>query len=241
MARISTRPRTITDLGCGPGHLAPVLRARWPDAEVVGIDSSAEMIEAARAAAPDPQISYQQADLRSWTPPAPVDLVISNATLQWVPDHLDLLPALAARVAAGGVLAFSVPGNFAEPSHVLLRDLAAQQPYRRWTAGVAEPHAHDALVYLDLLATAGWEVDAWETTYLHVLSGTDPVFDWISGTGARPVLTALPEPVRQRFVATYQRRLSEAYPARPIGTVLPFRRVFVVARRVDASPVRRSA
>ena len=231
VSRVGGEAHLIVDLGCGPGHLTPVLRARWPRARIIGVDSSAEMVERARDEHSEPGVEYVEADLRDWRPSIEPDLLVSNATLQWVPDHLALLPELADLVAPGGTFAFSVPGNFAEPSHVLLHELAAEEPYREWTRQVDRPAAHDATTYLDLLARHGWVVDAWETTYLHLLEGEDPVFAWISGTGARPVLQALPAPERDRFEVTYKARLREAYPAQPYGTVLPFRRVFVVARR----------
>jgi trans-aconitate 2-methyltransferase len=184
----------------------------------------------ARARAVDDSIAFDVGDLREWvTTAAPVDVLVSNATLQWVPDHLDLLPALAARVRPGGWLAFQVPGNFEEPSHTIRRDLAAEAPYAEHTRDVAVPGSHDAATYLEALVDLGLTVDAWETTYLHVLTGDDPVFTWVSGTGARPTLQALPDDVRPAFEAEYKRRLRAAYPERGGRVVLPFRRVFVVA------------
>ena len=233
LARVAVEPSTITDLGCGPGHLSAVLRSRWPQAEIEGVDSSASMIERATADNTDPRVSYQGADLRDWRAGAPVDLLVSNATFQWVPGHLDLLTDLADQVTPGGTFAFSVPGNFDAPSHVLLRELAAREPYAEHTAGVEAPSAHDAATYLALLARPGWRVDAWETTYLHLLSGPDPVLRWVSGTGARPVLQALPDPLRARFEAEYAVALRAAYPEQPHGTVMPFRRVFCVAQREE--------
>lgn len=221
----------IADLGCGPGHLTTLLRARWPEAAIEGVDSSADMIARAVADNADPAVRYVEADLVEWTATPPVDVVVSNAAFQWVPNHLDALPRLADQVAAGGVFAFGVPGNFDEPSHQLLDELAAAGPFAAYTRGLALPHAHDAATYLTELADRGWSVDAWETTYLHVLTGEDPVFGWISATGARPVLQALPDDVREDFVDRYKAALRDAYPARDWGTVLPFQRVFVVARR----------
>jgi len=229
VARIgATDPGTVVDLGCGPGNLTALLAGRWPDASVVGLDSSPEMIAAARAAGS--RIAYDVADLRAWTPAVPVDVVVSNATLQWVPGHLDLLPALVRAVAPGGWLAFQVPGNFDEPSHTIRDEVAAEAPYAEHTAGVAVPSSHDPAVYLDALAGLGCTVDAWETTYLHLLTGPDPVFTWVSGTGARPTLQALPDDLRPGFEAEFKRRLAAAYPERAYGVVLPFRRVFVVAQ-----------
>ncbi|GAB3766086.1 trans-aconitate 2-methyltransferase [Microlunatus parietis] len=223
------RPRTVVDLGCGPGQLTASLAERWPSATVIGLDSSPEMIEQAQAYASD-RVSFAVADLRDWQPDGPVDVIISNATLQWIPEHRDLLPILIDRLSDGGWLAFQVPGNFDQPSHVLLYELARDPRFARWTEGTALRPVIGAAEYLDDLARFG-QVDAWETTYLHLLEGPDPVFRWISGTGARPVLQALPEPQRTEFVAEYQALLREAYPAREHGTVLPFRRIFVVVRK----------
>ena len=236
LARIGAeRPASVVDLGCGPGNLTSLLADRWPTAEVVGLDSSPEMVERARAA--DDRVAFDVADLRDWaavSDGAAVDVLVSNATLQWVPGHLDLLPALVGRVRPGGWLAFQVPGNFDEPSHTIRRDLAAEAAYAPHTRGVAVPSSHDPAAYLDRLTALGCTVDAWETTYLHVLTGEDPVFTWVSGTGARPTLQALPDGLRADFEAEFKRRLRAAYPQHDHGVVLPFRRIFVVARRSES-------
>ena len=221
--------RSVVDLGCGPGTLTTMLADRWPDADVLGLDSSPEMIARARGL-DDPRVTFAVADLRDWEPEAPVDVLVSNATLQWVPGHLDLLGRLVAVVRPGGTLAFQVPGNVDEPSHELRRELAAQAPYADHTRDLATPASHDPVTYLEALSALGCSVDAWETTYLHVLTGPDPVFTWVSGTGARPTLEALPDDLRPRFVEELKARLRAAYPAGASGVVLPFRRIFVVAR-----------
>lgn len=231
LVRVDVDAASVIDLGCGPGHLMAPLRQRWPQAVLHGVDASVEMIETARREHGGDRVGYQLADVREWEPIDAVDVVVSNATLQWVPDHLPLLERWQAWVPPGGAVAIGVPGNFAGPSHVLLHELAAREPYATATADVQWPAAFDADVYLDALAAPGWRVDAWETTYLHVLKGPDPVLSWISGTGARPVLQALPDDLREQFVAEYGAALRVAYPARPFGTVLPFRRVFAVATR----------
>ena len=176
------------------------------------------------------RLGFTVGDLRVWHPVEPLDVIVSNATLQWLPDHRDVLPRLVGFLKPGGWLAFQVPGNFDQPSHRLLHELADQPRYAPWTRDLDRPAAYDPEVYLSDLAALGCHVQAWETTYLHVLDGPDPVFRWISATGARPVLGALPEGVRQEFEASYKQRLIEAYPPQPYGTVLPFRRVFAVAR-----------
>jgi trans-aconitate 2-methyltransferase len=232
VARVGAEsPATVVDLGCGPGNLTDLLADRWPGADVVGLDSSPEMIEQARARRS--RVTYEVADLREWvstTARTPVDVLVSNATLQWVPGHLDLLPGLVGAVAPGGWLAFQIPGNFDQPSHTIRTELAAEAPYAEHARDVAVPSSHDPGDYLDALAGLGCAVDAWETTYLHLLTGDDPVFAWVSGTGARPTLQALPDDLRPRFEQEFRRRLAAAYPARESGVVLPFRRVFVVAR-----------
>lgn len=225
---------SIVDLGCGPGHLSAVLRSRWPLARILGLDSSVQMIERGRTEDRDPLTTYECADLREWRPEQPVDLLVSNATLQWVPGHLELLPRLAEAVAPGGALAVGVPANFDAPSHVILHELSARAPYAEHVPPGEHAAASGAQAFLDVLTRPGWEADAWETTYLHVLTGVDPVFEWIRGTGARPVLQSLPDDLRERFVREYKARLREAYPERAYGTVLPFRRTFVVAHRDEA-------
>jgi len=223
------KPTYVVDLGCGPGQLTAELARRWPAAEVVGIDSSPTMIEQAQSRVTD-RLRFELADLRTWSPPQPVDVLISNATLQWVPDHRNRLPSLLSAVGAAGIFAFQVPAA-GHPAHQLLRALAAEDAYAGYTADVERIHAAEPAEYLDDLIRLGCSVEAWETTYYHVLPGEDPVFTWISGTGARPVLQSLPAELRPAFEAEYRARLRQAYPAGPGGTVMPFRRIFVVARR----------
>ena len=231
LARVGAEsPVEVVDLGCGPGNLTGLLATRWPQAHVVGLDASPEMIATAQQQAQS--VEYAVADLRDFAPAAPVDALVSNATLQWVDDHLALLPRLLGTVAPGGWFAFQVPANFDEPSHTIRGELAAEAPYVMHTAGAAHPSSHDPAVYYDALDAAGAAaVEVWETTYTHVLSGPDPVFTWVSATGARPTLQALPADLRTSFEAEFKRRLAAAYPTRSAGTVLmTFRRVFAVAR-----------
>lgn len=231
LARIDVTPYSILDLGCGPGQLTPVLQERWPHAMILGIDSSAEMIEAANRRDDGPSVSYVQADVATWEPAAPVDLIVSNAVFHWVPDQLDVIRRLAGHVAPGGAFALQVPNNYGAPSHVLLHEIASRPPYAEHTTGLREARGMDPESYLELFADLGWDVDVWQTTYLHVLHGDDPVFSWISGTGARPVLQALSDDLRPRFEDEYKVALREAYPSRTWGTALPFSRVFAVAHQ----------
>jgi trans-aconitate 2-methyltransferase len=231
MSRVTVAtPGLVVDLGCGAGNLTERLARRWPSATVIGVDSSAEMIAAAVRFASS-RVVFQHDDVRRWRPDRPVDVLVSNATLQWVPNHVELFADWMEQVSPGGQMAIQVPGNFDEPSHRLLHELAADPRYAEHTRDVARPSAFGAEVYLAEFARLGCTVDAWEATYLHVLQGPDPVLRWISGTGARPILTALPPRLRNEFEEQYASALRQAYPQQPIGTVLPFRRVFAVATR----------
>lgn len=228
------QPAHVTDLGCGTGHLTAELARRWPHGRVTGIDSSAEMLAQARSLpAPGlPNLDFRQADLQDWTPDTLPDLLLSNSALQWVPGHPDLIPRLASQVAPGGVFAFQVPGNFTAPSHVLLHELQQETRWRQWL-GSAEARSGSLNPdgYADLLAPLGYRVNAWETTYLHLLHGPDPVLNWVRGTALRPVLSRLSAAEAAEFEAECGERLRAAYPAGLAGTPFPFRRVFVVARR----------
>jgi trans-aconitate 2-methyltransferase len=234
-------PGLVVDLGCGPGELTASLCERWPRAEVSGLDNSPEMIAEARrvlagataGGAALPRLTFELMDLHDWTPAEPPDVIVSNAVLQWLPDREALLLRFAEQLADGGWLAVQVPGNYDQPAHRLMRRLLGADRWRSRLADVelawqsAEPTR-----YLDLLAGAGCEVvDAWETTYLHVLAGDDPVLEWLKGTALRPVLGALDADGREEFLAEFGSLLRDAYPRRDYGTVWPFRRVFVVARR----------
>jgi trans-aconitate 2-methyltransferase len=216
MARIrSATPGHVVDLGCGPGQLTATLADGWPGADVVGIDSSAEMIEAAdellaerTAAGMAGQLTFRIADVTDWTPDKPADVIVSNAVLQWVPGHLHLLPRWADDLAPDGWLAFQLPGNFDQPSHAILRELAAADRWRDQLAGVQfNRQSGDPAQYLDL------------------------VTEWYKGSGLRPVLGRLGEADAGEFLAAYGDRARAAYRPTEYGTVLPFRRVFVVAHR----------
>ena len=240
LARVGAEdPDVVVDLGCGDGSATATLAQRWPDARVSGVDSSPAMLAAAAALAVPGRLEFSAGDVRDWRPDAPVDVLVSNAVLHWVPGHPELLTRWAGDLAPGGWLAVQVPGNQAAPTHVLLADLVAAPRWADRLAPGEDPAlARDAVLdpagYLDVLTAAGLAADAWETTYLHVLAGTDPVLRWVSGTVLRPVLARLSPGDADEFTAGYADALRAAYPPRPDGrTVLPFRRVFAVGHRPD--------
>ncbi|MGK5641919.1 trans-aconitate 2-methyltransferase [Streptomyces sp. URMC 126] len=232
-------PARIVDLGCGPGNATALLADRWPDALITGLDNSPEMLRAAAAhAGPTSgggRISFAAADAARWTPDGPLDLIVANALLQWVPDHPASFPAWTEALTPAGVLAFQVPDHQDAPSHTLMRDLCDTPRRRARLADAARGPVHvlDPAAYLARLADLGLTVDAWETTYVHLLPGPDPVLDWLMGTALRPVLTALADDPAERdaFLTEYAALLREAYPPGPHGTVFPFRRIFAVARK----------
>jgi trans-aconitate 2-methyltransferase len=222
------RPRAVVDLGCGPGELTLTLAERWPEARVTGIDSSTEMID--KAVAHGGPAWFQHGDVRDWKPGPDVDVLITNATLQWVDGHRDLLARWATELPPGAWLAMQVPGNFDAPSHRLLRATAADYQVAHVTreAPVDEPTG-----YAELLLGAGATVDAWETTYTHLLEAAGdehPVLRWMEGTALRPVKAALDENAWRGFRADLGRELAAAYPVAHGHVAFPFRRIFVVAR-----------
>ena len=223
-------PAHVYDLGAGAGNVTRLLRARWPNANITGVDDSAEML--AKAAAESPDITWQQADLGRWRPSHPADLIYSNAALHWLTGHERLFPALLEGLAPGGVLAVQMPRNFEAPSHTAISEAALAGPWRTRLesllrpAPVAEPD-----FYYDVLAPKVASLDIWETEYLQILEGADPVKEWTKGTWLRPLLDALEEPERGRFESAYAALVARAYPPRADGrTLFPFRRLFIVAR-----------
>ena len=237
-SRRSTDPTYVVDLGCGPGELTRGLAERWPRAHVVGVDSSPDMIAAAAGRALDGRLEFVEADLATWRPHRPADLIIANAALHWVPGHVDLIAPLAATLAPDGALAFQVPDNFGEPSHTLLRDLRLSPRWRDLLAdgadrgaGVERPER-----YLEALVAAGLHPDVWQTEYLHVLPGDDAVLEWVKGTALRPVLSVLGGRDRDEFLDEYGATLRAAYPQRPFGTLFPFRRTFAIGRAGNPGP-----
>jgi len=230
LARIALEaPRSVVDLGCGPGNITPLLRARWGDAAIVGLDNSAAMLERARAA--NPTESYENTDIGAWNPAQRHAVIYTNAALQWLPDHESLLPRLAGYVAPGGVLAMQIPRNYEAPSHRLILDAIREGPWRDklepvWATIATQGPAY----YRRLMAPLARTLDIWETEYLQILDGDNPVADYTKGTWLTRFLDPLDEPWRGALEALYRNKIRAAYPPEPDGkTLFAFRRLFMIA------------
>ncbi len=225
------------DLGCGPGNSTELIAARFPAARITGVDSSVDMIAAARARLPTAR--FDVAEVRAWARdvgagPEAVDLIFANAVLQWVPDHAALVPALVARLRAGGWLAVQMPDNLAEPAQVLMREIAAEGPWRAKLADAdrSRVRIEPAAWYHRLLRQSCSRVDVWRTTYYHLLAGPAAIVDWFKGTGLLPFLAPLDPAERADYLLRYTRAIESAYPPSSDGTVLlPFPRLFIVGSR----------
>jgi trans-aconitate 2-methyltransferase len=221
----------IADLGCGPGNLTRTLIDRWPKARVLGVDHSPEMLQQAKPLSVPGRLDFVQADIESWSPELPVDLIVSNAALQWVSDHEPLLTRLANMLAPGGTLAVQMPYHFKNPAHLMIEEAKADPRWRVALEGVGL-HQESVLPlvwYVERLHDLGFAVDAWQTTYIHVLTGENPVLEWFKGTALRPLLKRLEPGARDEFLHEVGIRLQAAYPARGNITLLPFPRLFFVA------------
>jgi trans-aconitate 2-methyltransferase len=246
LARISPlpngdRPARIADIGCGPGNVTALLADHWPAAHITGFDLSPEMLalaekEYAGTTAEGGWLDFRLADAGHWVPDEPYDLIVSNAALQWVPNHPESLPLWLEGLTPGGTLAFQVPGNFTSPSHAILIELCETPQWRGRLGDHSRRYVHilDPADYLARLMNLGCDVGTWETTYYQLLAGEDPVLDWVKGTALRPVLTELADDseAMREFLGQYRDLLRKAYPSGPHGTVFPFRRIFAVARKV---------
>jgi trans-aconitate 2-methyltransferase len=225
-----TSPTRVVDLGCGTGNVTALLRARWPEARVTGVDASKAMLERARAS--DGGVEWLEADVATWTPAAPVDVLFSNATLHWIDDHAALFPRLVTLMTTGGALAVQMPRNFGEPSHTSIYEVAREARWRDRLEKLIRPEpTKPPEFYWDLLAPRVSALDVWETVYTQALTGDNPVADFVKGSWLKPFLDALQPQERDRFEHAYRARVARAYPPRADGTTLfPFRRLFIVAR-----------
>jgi trans-aconitate 2-methyltransferase len=231
LARLPDFPaRTIADLGAGAGNVTRLLKERWPESEVTGVEGSAEMVAAGRKAAPD--VEWQHADLATWRPSKCYDLVYSNAALHWLPDHARLFPAVMKGVAPHGFLAVQMPRNFLAPSHVLIGETALNGPWRaKLEHLLTPPPVHEPRFYHHVLAPLAAEIEIWETEYLQVLEGDNPVKEWTKGTWLTRYLDVLEGDEKAAFEAAYGERVAKAYPHNAVGqTLFPFRRLFMVVQ-----------
>jgi trans-aconitate 2-methyltransferase len=233
MARIGPRPvGSFADLGCGSGELTETLMARWPGAAGFGVDNSPEMLTGARARPTVPGLQYVEAAIETWVPPAPLELVFSNATLHWIPDQERMLSHIASIVRPTGSVAVQMPANFEQPSHTLVADLLEREPWRTKITAAVPSMPPPSSWYVRTLWKLGFaEVDAWTTIYEHILQGVDPVLEWLKGTTLRPMLSQLEGKERDLFLDELREPLRVAYPRGENGTVLSFRRQFFVAHR----------
>ncbi|MDO4725358.1 MAG: trans-aconitate 2-methyltransferase [Comamonadaceae bacterium] len=231
------RARSVVDLGCGPGNSTELLWQRFGQARLLGLDSSAQMLDSARARLPQDRfanVRFVQDDIAAWEPAEPPDLIFANASLHWVAGHEQLLPRLFAALAPGGVLAVQMPDNLHEPSHRLMRELAAQAP---WREAIGQPEASrtallTAAAYYDLLAPQAQQVDVWRTTYQHPVASPAAIVQWLQGSGLRPFVEALPAQLRASYLSAYEQHVARLYPARSDGMrLLAYPRLFFVARR----------
>jgi trans-aconitate 2-methyltransferase len=229
LARVPlTNPVRVNDLGCGTGDVTRLLQARWPGAAITGVDYSERMLQQARRR--EPTIQWVQASIADWQPEAPAELIYSNAALHWLPEHATLLPMLVGHLAPAGVLAIQMPRNFAAPSHTLIAETVRDGSWREQLLPLLRgAPVHEPAYYLRLLTPLAAEIDIWETEYLHVLRGPDPVKEWVKGSWLKQFLGRLEPADRVRFEADYAARLRTAYPRQADGsTLLPFRRLFIL-------------
>jgi trans-aconitate 2-methyltransferase len=234
LARVSREKlELMADLGCGPGNLTRTLTERWPTAQVLGVDNSPEMLEQARRLAIPGRLEFVQADIASWSPDKPADLIVSNAAFHWVPDHGSLLSRVARKLSSDGILAVQMPYHFQHPAHLAIEEAKADPRWRESLKGVGL-HQQSVMPlqwYVERLHEIGFTVDAWQTTYIHVLSGENPVLEWYKGSALRPLLKALEPQAQAEFLVELGERLKAAYPPKGGVTLLPFPRLFFVATR----------
>jgi trans-aconitate 2-methyltransferase len=237
LARVANRATNrIVDLGCGPGNSTELLASRFPRADILGLDTSDDMLTKARARLP--RVNFENVDVAHWRSAAPLDLIFANAVLQWVPDHVALIVRLVEQLAPGGSLAVQMPDNFDQPSHVLMRKVAARAPFVDKLAGAnAARETIGAFAdYYAALTSRCAGIDIWRTTYVHALAGADAIVEWVKGTGLRPFLSPLAPDEKQAFLAQYHDEIADAYPPLADGRVLlPFPRLFIVAVRDGAA------
>lgn len=223
-------PAHVVDMGCGPGNSTELLVERYRQAEVIGLDNSPNMLAEARKRLPG--VRFAEADAGTWVPDADTQLVFANAIYQWVPDHLAVFPRIVAALPEGGVLAVQMPDNMAEPSHVLMRKVAADGPWAERLRDAARAPLPPVRIYYDALRPVARHIDIWHTVYNHALAGPEAIVEWVKSTGLRPFIDPLEPAEREAFLARYLGLITEAYPRTVDGKVLlRFPRLFIVAAR----------
>ncbi len=218
------------DLGCGPGNSTELLIGRWGAAGISGLDSDANMIEAARKRLPGTR--FDRADLASWQPTQPQDLLFANAVFQWLPDHAAIFERLMDGLVPGGVLAVQMPDNLNEPNHLMMEETAHEGPWR--DAFAKSPPRRLALAppsaYYDRLIGKSTRLDIWHTIYNHPMNGADAIVEWVKGTGLMPYLQRVAPEEQAHFIADYTARIARTYPLQADGKALfRFPRLFIVA------------
>lgn len=233
LSRVTTTdPSMVTDVGCGPGNSTELLVARFPRAVTCGFDTSEKMVNAAQERLPAQK--FEMADVTTWTPSQPQDLIFSNAVLQWVPDHGTLLPRLMSYLGQKGTLAIQMPDNLDQPSHTSMR-AAAEDP--RWSsrlkaADAARTEILSAEDYWSVLHDHASAIEIWRTIYYHPLQGLEGIVDWFKGTGLLPYLNLLRDDEKEDYLTKYKGYLAEHYTVMRDGTVLlAFPRLFIIASR----------
>jgi trans-aconitate 2-methyltransferase len=233
IARIDApRAKRIADLGCGPGNLTAALSQRWSESTVTGVDNSVEMLKKAKALS-SPNLEFELADLTTWQPRETQHVIVSNAALQWVPNHETLIPRLTSLLETDGWLAVQMPDNFDQASHLIINQICSSP---RWAAQLGQSEStlrqpQKPEWYIAILSSLGFQVDAWETNYQHILPGKNAVLEWVKGTALRPMLAVLETDDQSEFLEECRIQLLEAYPPQDFGTLLPFKRVFFVAHK----------
>jgi trans-aconitate 2-methyltransferase len=233
IARIDApRAKRVADLGCGPGNLTAHLSQRWIESTVIGVDNSPEMLEKAKTLS-NQNLEFELADLATWQPRELQHVIVSNAALQWVPNHETLIPRLANLLESDGWLAVQMPNNFDQESHTVINEICSSP---RWAAQLEQSQStlrqpQKLEWYIAILSGLGFQVDAWETNYQHILPGENAVLEWVKGTALRPMLAVLEPEDQHEFLEECRTQLLEAYPPQDFGTLLPFKRVFFVAHK----------
>jgi trans-aconitate 2-methyltransferase len=234
IARINApQAKRIADLGCGPGNLTAHLSQRWGGSTVTGVDNSPTMLEKAKPMTRMWQLEFELADLATWQPKQPQHVIVSNAALQWVPNHETLIPHLVSLLEPDGWLAVQMPNNFDQDSHLIINQICSSP---RWAAQLEQSQStlrqpRKLEWYIAILSSLGFQVDAWETNYQHILPGENAVLEWVKGTALRPMLAVLEPEDQSEFLEECRTQLLDAYPQESFGTLLPFKRLFFVAHK----------